>query len=119
MYPSRRQRRLQILLLLVMALLLCALWPLQWALAVTLLLAVLVLFPFSLPQRMGVDARGWWLEQAGRRQTVSFLPGSVRRRQLVILRTSRWPWQSLVIHPDCLQTADDFRRLKAALYGQW
>lgn len=107
------------LLLLVMALLLSVLWPLPWVLTVTFLLAVVVFFPFSFPQRIGVDARGWWLEHAGQRQALRFYPGSVRRRQLVILRTSRWPWQSLVIHPDSVQTADDFRRLKAALYGQW
>ena len=119
--PSRRQQRLNRLLLLVLAVFLLLLLPLFQATVAAGLAALLLWRPVAMPvSRLGVDAQGWWLQrQEGTRHYVQWRSGSVRRRDLVLLNWSVWPWHSLLIRRDSLGSDDDFRRLKAALYASW
>lgn len=67
---------------------------------------------------LGVTQEGrWWLEAKGKRLSVEWLSGSIRRRRYLRLVWGFWPWQVVTIHPDCLSSEDDFRRLKFYLYG--
>jgi len=59
----------------------------------------------------------WWLELDGKRYRVRWRDGCVRRRDYLILHWSWWPWQRLIIRPDSCVSREEFRRLKAALYG--
>jgi len=54
---------------------------------------------------------------AGVRLPVRWRSGSVRRADVLILEWSFWPWQRLMIRPDSLSSAEDYRRLTAALYN--
>lgn len=104
---------------LVVVLLLSFLLPLSgWVLS-AILLPVLMLLGwrrFSV-HKIGYDRRGWWLEQNGRKARVRWRYGSVRRADVLILEWSFWPWQRLMIRPDSLSSAEDYRRLTAALYN--
>ena len=66
---------------------------------------------------LGVTADGWWVNQGQGRRPVRWLSGSHRRYHHLRLVWGFWPWQELNIYPDSVCTEDDFRRLKAALYG--
>ncbi|WP_430459618.1 protein YgfX [Thalassolituus sp. LLYu03] len=121
--PSRRQRWLNALLLFLLMLFVTLVWPPLVALVLGLTVLPASLYGlFFRPQRVtriGTDHRGWWIEQNGQRRYVGFSSGSLRRRDLLVLNFSWRPWDSLLLRADSMTTDDDFRRLKAALYGQW
>lgn len=116
---SRRQRRLDGVFLLVSLLILVWLLPLLWWLCAAFFLLVLTALGWRQPvvRKLGYDSRGWWFEYRGRRLPVRWRSGSVRRADVLILEWSFWPWQRLMIRPDSLSSAEDYRRLTAALYN--
>ena len=59
----------------------------------------------------------WWIEKSGQREAVSWQAGSVRRADVIILCWSFWPWNRLILRRDSFASEDEFRQLKAALYG--
>ena len=117
--PSRRQRWLDgAFLLMVLLLLGCLLSPLGWAISSVLLLSLMLLgWRRFAVHKIGYDRRGWWLEQRGRKLRVRWRYGSVRRADVLILEWAFWPWQRLMIRPDSVDSAEDYRRLTAALYN--
>jgi hypothetical protein len=117
--PSRQQRRLNALLLAVFSLFMFAIGPPDWAICTTLIVLMVMALPGPDIQRLGVDDRGWWIEQQQQRQYVQWRTGSVRKRHYVSLRWSWRPTDNLVLRADSLNSADDFRRLKARLYECW
>ncbi|WP_370315405.1 hypothetical protein [Thalassolituus sp.] len=118
--PSLRQRRLHRATLLLIGLTLLLAVPL---LAFLYLLLVCVWWQVSrrilapAVDALGVNQNGWWIECAAERHPVTWLNGSHRRAGHLRLVWGFWPWQAISIFPDSLRTADDFRRLKASLYG--
>ena len=117
--PSRQQRRLNALLLAVFSLLMFLLGSVDWFLLTTLILLMVMALPGPDVQRLGVDDHGWWIEQHQQRQYVQWRSGSVRKRHYVSLRWSWRPGDNLLLRADSLNSADDFRRLKARLYESW
>lgn len=101
----------------VLAILMFTLWPLTEALVLTLILTMVVFLPAPVVERLGMNNDGWWLELNGERHYVSWRSGSIRRRDYVVLRWSVWPSHCVIIRADSVPATDDFRRLKAALYG--
>lgn len=59
----------------------------------------------------------WWLEINGKLVDLTIRSGSRRQVDLVVLRYGRWPWCRLLLRADSVSSNDDFRRLKAGLYG--
>jgi len=116
--PSRLQHRLNLVLAGTLCVFTAVVSPLFLPLPALLLLWF---FPMrhGPVQRIGVDPQGWWLDKGQGREYVSWGVGSIRRRHLVVLNWSWLPWHSLVVRVDSLNSADDFRRLKAALYQSW
>lgn len=124
---SRQQRYLDGVALLLSV---CLLWQyLPEFLFIRLLLsgcigfAIWKLLLFSRPNvsAVGYQLDGlvprWWLLIDGKKQTITLADGSIRRRQLVVLRWSLWPWRRLMLRADSFASDDEFRRFKAALYG--
>jgi len=68
-------------------------------------------------QRIGLDTSGWWLQRRDTRVRVDWKTHSFKRRHLVVLRWSVWPWHTLVLRPDSFVSEQEFRRFKARLYG--
>ncbi|MDK2777667.1 MAG: hypothetical protein KYX62_08400 [Pseudomonadota bacterium] len=116
--PSRRQQQLTLWLLVALAVFLWLLWPWYLLPGAAGLLWLLLRFRPRVT-RLGIDRQGWWLEQGGEKHYVRWRSGSVRRRHVVILNWSVWPWHSLVLRADSFAGGDDFRRLKARLYESW
>lgn len=73
---------------------------------------------YTLGYRQEKLQRQWWLARAGHRQDIHIRSGSIRRANFIQLRYGHWPWQVLLIRPDSLTSADAFRELKVALYGE-
>lgn len=118
--PSKQQRWLNALILLLLMLLLWQLLAPLWAVAgVVLLMLLMRLSARFQASRIGYDRQGWWLERQGQRRYVEWRNGSIRRRDLLLLNYGLSPWCSLLIRRDSLASDEDFRRLKAALYGLW
>jgi toxin CptA len=122
--PSLQQRRLDYAALFVGACLLFVLLPLPWWFA----FIIAVAFAFSnwhfaqrmqVPvERIGRDARGWWILVRGHRRAVRWRSGSIRRYELVRLQWGFWPWQHILVRADSFVNDADFRRLRCALYAQ-
>jgi hypothetical protein len=126
--PSRLQRRVEVLtwlsatLLLVFALLGTAFWgstiyTLGLLAVVPLALAVRALLAKREPVLIGKNTDGWWLLRDNTKVPVSFHSGSIRRRKLIVLVWGFWPWQALIIRPDCFLSLEPFNHLKYELYG--
>ena len=115
--PSRRQRSLNLLfLLLAAALIIPFSIPLALLVAVAGLLLMVVVSRPPVPA-LGVGNDGWWISWWGERRSVEWRSGSQRLPDQLYLVWGFWPWQTLHIRADSCRSADDFRRLKAALYG--
>jgi len=69
------------------------------------------------PQLIGKTNDGWWVLQRNQKVPVSFRSGSIRRRQLIVLVWGFWPWQVIIIRPDCFLSREPFNHLKYELYG--
>ena len=69
------------------------------------------------PQLIGKTNDGWWVLQRNQKVPVSFRSGSIRRRQLIVLVLGFWPWQVIIIRPDCFLSREPFNHLKYELYG--
>ncbi|WP_320820791.1 hypothetical protein [Thalassolituus sp.] len=122
--PSLQQRRLDFAALLVGSCLLLVLLPLSWWFSLMIALAVAFL-SWRFAQRMqvsveriGCDARGWWILVGGQRHWVRWRSGSIRRYELVRLQWGFWPWQHILVRADSLANDEDLRRLRRALYTQ-
>ncbi|TVV43041.1 hypothetical protein [Thalassolituus sp. C2-1] len=117
--PSGRQRWLDGAFLLSALLIFSWLLPPLWWGVVAVFLLLLMLWGWRKPavRRLGCDSRGWWLEYHGCKLSVRWRHGSVRRADVLILEWSFWPWQRLMIRPDSLGSAEDYRRLTAVLYN--
>ena len=64
------------------------------------------------------DLADWQLiRDDGSCTSVRWRVGSVRRSQVLLLRYGIWPWQGLIIRPDCFANPQDYRTLMRALYG--
>tara|TARA_B100000459_G_C8598484_1_gene210930 strand:+ start:2670 stop:3089 length:420 start_codon:yes stop_codon:yes gene_type:complete len=126
--PSGLQQRVEVLtwlsatLLLVFALLGTAFWDstnYAWSLlaVVPLALTARALLTKRAPQLIGKNADGWWMFKEGEKVPLRFHSGSIRRRKLIVLVWGFWPWQVLVIRPDCFLSREPFNHLKFELYG--
>ncbi|MEC9408875.1 MAG: hypothetical protein VYD52_00290 [Pseudomonadota bacterium] len=126
--PSGLQQRVEVLtwlsatLLLVFALLGTAFWgstiyTLGLLAVVPLALAVRALLAKREPVLIGKNTDGWWLLRDNTKVPVSFHSGSIRRRKLIVLVWGFWPWQALIIRPDCFLSREPFNHLKYELYG--
>lgn len=110
--PSKRQQRLDGAFVLISLLLLAPF--IGWlGLFVSLALAVLIYCwqhtTQTLAGRLCWQDGQWWLVGVIP-QLLLWRVGSVRRRDLIIWRYGRWPWQRLHIRPDNL-AAGQFQQL--------
>ncbi len=84
-------------------------------------LLLVACFQVGWPERdvtaIGCDDTGWWLNQRGKRVRVEWRAGSWRRRDLVVLRWSIWPWHALTLRSGSFSSEGEFRRFRARLYG--
>lgn len=69
--------------------------------------------------RIGFDSEGWWIERSGSRQSITFHNHSIKRDNLVMVRWSRFPWHAIALRKENFDSADEFRRFRASLYGEW
>ena len=69
--------------------------------------------------KLGRDSEGWWMELNGIRQSVIWHDHVIKREQLVVLRWSFWPWHSVTLRRQNFDSANEFRRFRACLYGEW
>lgn len=115
LHPSRYQRRLDgAFLLLAVALL----WPLlsvtEWLLCLIALALLWCVIQRKTVLRLRFDGQYWWLIRDENARMIRWRSGSIRRRDLIIVRWGFWPWQALMIRPDSLSHVDEFRQLQRA-----
>lgn len=113
--PSQRQRSLDLAAAGVLLLIIGLLAPEFLLLAVPLF--SLVLIRHHELTHIGVNDDGWWIGGGKGRRPVTWRSGSQRKPDHLFLVWGFWPWQTLHLNADSMANADDFRRLKMALYG--
>lgn len=125
--PSQQQQRRDVLALLLLTLVVTLNSAIAGVLVGVLAVVLIVWQSQRLTRqrhwRVGYQIRDnqycWWIDKSGQRAAVLWQAGSVRRADVIILCWSFWPWNRLILRRDSFASEDEFRQLKAALYGSF
>lgn len=118
--PSIKQKQLDGVLGLVLAMFVLSVSSIYWMLLAILLfvfIAFLLWRKDASITHIGLHRESLYLVCDEQKRYIRPITGSIKQEKMVKLRWSIWPWHCLVLRPDSFNCYDDFKEFKRTIYG--